>query len=818
MAKKNFSMTLSVFIAAFVVTILSYILLNQNFEQYTALKMAMPEDIFINKLLPKEAIQQLKSVENIANIGLKDEPQAIRIKEELLAFSQYNSDYFKMQHHFLKRGRLPQQAHEIVVSDKTFTSLGLKLESEVDVELGNRLFKGEQIEPSKHFILGENFEVKEQRSYKIVGVSYSNPQKTQEAFGLLESPEGLYYPCIRLKDFAKAYATKSELIDLFENMNYGKATIILNEELLHFLSISENGRNIFQFMLFKLVTPISLMLIFIFMIKNIFNVWAIYKMKEYAMYKSIGATHSQIYWLLLKDSLKISVLPLVLGEGCGLITMTFIFSKIFSMQQALFLSIPKSFQLNGLIILIITAILLLIIGVAVSFPARYISKIEILEGLKENVHSRSYKKKRANNLFKELRINNRKVLKPQFVIMTVGLIMVESLIGIGTINSYNEIYSGDKSEFNLSLRYSTKDNQYPAIFDRLLEHIKPQQHMLTIQKRLYVDTSQLALSESFRQIGYQKGFANIFYYPEQQMVDGVITGVPNEVFKKISENPQDLVLANQVQKNPKSFYGEAEFIPYVDKNLQELKIKYLEDFEWQRLKVNKQIDHWPIQTKMDLYTIQMVTSMENFQAMMKNAEAIFNKNGMELPIIYYTLEMQVAENELPAITKYIRSEMENHIQANEKFKMTDAIKESKSKAINDQGMMFLFMVVLSAAICLNIANAYSSTNLYFFNRQKEMGILLSNGMCRADMERMLIKEMLGQMLSSVALSIGISATILGALISTIPYIDLQKYIEMLPRMPLIGLILLISLSSYIIYHRAMKKVMDKELITLIKYN
>lgn len=818
MNKKNISITFSVFTAAFVVTILIYILTMQNMELYTDIKTTMPEDILIYKRVGKEIIEDLKEIENIKNIGLKSDLKAINIGNNISTFVSFNDEYFAMQYKFLKSGDFPKNSDEIIISEKISKDLGLSIGDKITFEFGERILKNEVVKPDKKYNEKEEFKTTGIERYNIVGIyNTQNTNSIQSVIGFIDEYNEEYYPCIRVNSLSKIYETKAEIDNLINKDSVEKTMIILNERLLKFFYISEDGINLIDFIMAKLLVPFILIMVFIFMIKNIFNVWSIYKIKELSMYKSIGATNFQIYKILLKDSLKISFLPLLLGEISGFVIVNLVFDKIFSLQHELYSIETKGFILNGALVSGITVMLLFIIMVAISFPARTISKIEILEGLKENIALKNYKKKRSRNLFKELRINNRKILKPVFIIMTVGLVMLECSLCISAIDDYNTENSRIDRVFNFKLRYSTKENKYPAIFNEIKEEFNPEESLITIEKRFYVDTSSLKFSKDFNKIGFSEGYRNISYYPELELVDGILIGLEDERFKKISENKDDVVLVNLVQEDPRTFYREANFIPYLDKSVNSLDIKYLKDFGSQKLEINKMINQLiEDQDKLFVYDIELVTSIDNFRKIMKESEKEFSKNGMKLPTIYYNLEMKFEENDLPIIAQKIQNIMEEQIEANEKYYISNTLLEKELQEINKKGMLFLFSVILIAVIILNVGNAYSSTNLSFFNRKREIGALLSCGMCVEDLEKMLKKEIIGSIILSIICSSIVSAGIIGYLISTLPYLNYVKYFNIIRFDIMIPIIVIISLLSYVIYVLAMKKVTDKNIIELIK--
>ncbi|WP_353096135.1 FtsX-like permease family protein [Tissierella praeacuta] len=814
MNKKNISIIISVFIAALVVSILGYILVTQRLELYNESRLNMPEDITLYSKIDKKIIKEIEKLPNVKEIGLKSDEESMKLDDNIFILEKYDEVYFSMQKNILKEGKFPSKTNEILISEKTSKELNLNIGDTRLLEKGNRLLKGKVISPTRGYNKNEIFEKSASHEYKISGIyKTKNSNNLQRIYSNIDNNNNnKYYPCIKLEKLTRAYETKNDIKEIVGKNNY----VIMNESLLRVFSIDENGFNISRFLINMILVPAILIIIFTMMIKNIFNIWGIYKIREFSIYKSIGATNFQIYKLLFKEIFKISVIPLILGEICGLLIIKAVFLNLFSLQQKLVVGKMLEFNFNWSSIILINFILLAILIISTTFPTRVISKIEILDGLKENIKSKKFKKKKSENIFKELRLNNRKLLRPALVVMTVGLILTGSIVCINTIDKYNkERYSYDR-DFNIKLRYSTENNIYPEVFPRIKEEFQPEKIFTSISKRYLVDNSTMEYSNEFNNIGFNPGFNGIFYDKEKNLLYATLIGLDDENFLKLTDNKNDVVLINLVQKDSKEFYKDAEFIPYLDEKTNEIEAKLLDDFNIQKIKITKKIEHFiENQEQIDLYDIVLVTSIDNFQEIMKESRREFERNDMEFPILYYNMDMKFKEENVGKYADRIRCIMENHIDANEKYFVRDNILDNRMEELNNQSLHFLGILVLVTVILLNIANSYSSTNLMFFNRRREIGILLSNGMYDKDLEKMFIKNMIKDIITSIISSIVIIIVCIGSLIMTLPYLDIVKYMEMIPYAFIIGMFLIITISSYIIYYFAMKKVTGEDIINIL---
>ncbi|WP_455258670.1 hypothetical protein [Peptoniphilus asaccharolyticus] len=328
---------------------------------------------------------------------------------------------------------------------------------------------------------------------------------------------------------------------------------------------------------------------------------------------------------------------------------------------------------------------------------------------------------------------------------------------------------------------------------------------------------KLNYSKEFNNIGYSKGFDGLFYYSEDSLVDGTLVGIDKDRFARISKNNSDVILVNLVQEDPKSFYSEASFIQYIDKNVDKVYIRALENLNEQEIKIDKKLTKFiDDQESINLYQVYLVTSIENFQKIIKESEKYFAKKGMEFPRMYYELEMKVDKDMLEEYSSSIEKIMENTVESGEKFIVKNQIRTDRLVSINEHGKYFIGLVIILSVILLNIANSYSSANLTFFNRSKEIGSLLSNGMYVEDLEKIFLLGNIKNIFKSIVMAILLTSIFLGLLLKTIPYMNLKKYMSIFPLRVSFAIICGVSLINYIIYYVAMKKVTSKNIVELVR--
>lgn len=233
----------------------------------------------------------------------------------------------------------------------------------------------------------------------ITGITRNTVNKNMKISYATTSLEGskAAYTFLRFENFKKAYEEK----DILEKQ---LKTILNKDEVeLEFSNTMKNYYNVdTSFMkqntnkiidAFAVLVTIS---IFIFFVKNIFTVWGLKKIKEISMYKSIGSTDFQIFKLLLKEGIKISFIPIIIGHVLGFFSINLLYiliqnitSKMDEYDEAL-----QFIEFKPILSAIVIVFCFFIIFVAIFAPSKRISNINIVEGLKGNFDIKGIKLKK----------------------------------------------------------------------------------------------------------------------------------------------------------------------------------------------------------------------------------------------------------------------------------------------------------------------------------------------------------------------------------------------------------------------------------------
>ena len=834
MNKKNFSILLSVFICSFIFTILGYTEYTQTIGTYFENKRIHPEDIRIENILDEKQINALEQIPNIQSVGLQQEPFSAKIGEHLLEITNFNTAYYQMVEKMVVEGKEPTKPYEILIGIDLKEKLQLHLGDTINIDFGTRMQKDEAISPSSIRIQKEDFEVKSSHPFTVVGFTQQKYHPNMQLFsanGLIQEG-GKYYPLIKVKNIFKIFETKEQLNTLIQQNYAVEPNILIDRDTLEFFGISDE-RFIPSIFISRIAPLLLIAVILVFMVSNVFNIWAIYKIKEFSMYKSIGASKMQIYLLLLKQSITISILPMIFGHLFGIGVVYLIYQSMLRKVSMLFQVTQESFQLNFAVSFAILAVIVLIVMTASIFPARKVSKIDIINGLKGNLNFKNYKKRQRKNLFTELKVNNRKIFRAQILVSIAGLVLVLLLISSTAINSSNQyLFEQSESDFNLSLRYSSANNRYPVIFDEFVENIMPKKHFVSISKYIMIDKERLHYSDAFQKIGFDKKYEQTDSMFSLGYLEGSIYGLDQESFEQIGGKGNEILLYNQVKTRLDQPASEQESVPYF-KDLDKLWIKY--DFENEKyypITIDREISSFGLGYPKNLpfkiypvedlgfhdlpYRVILITSIDGFNRIIEDASRDYATSNQEFPRLYYNLNLKVDTSAIKDLSLYMDSRMQEAVVQNEKYHIRNSILEKEFKQSQNNFIQFLNLFTLLGTLCLNIANCYSTANLSFFNRKNEIGTLLSCGMDREELKKILYDELKRQLALSLSVSFLINLLFIWYLVLTVPSIEWHLIARFISYPFLLLSVGCIALFNFLIYSHAMNSILKRDILSLIR--
>lgn len=565
MNKKNLPIFISLLIVSLFFTVIFYYGYTNISLSNRQLKATNFYDARLSEDLSQEEIEKLNQVEAIELAGgTSARAHSAKYKDHLISMVGQDVQVKQMREEsYLLAGRFPESADEIVLNESLVKQEALSLGDELAIELGERQVDGEAIDARSTYTAEESFETTERRHYTLVGVYkdfYNENLKINYGMPLVADDEELI-PLITFHDFKAAYAQREAIQDEIQDLLGKEVELDFNDSLVRYYGLDvSQSKNLMT----KLVNALSLLLcmgIFVFFIKNIFWVWGLQKIRELSIYKSIGSTDFQIYLLLVKGAVTVSVLPVLIGHVLGFFLIRYLFEVANSGKAEVVFFNQVHF--NWILSLVIILVALAVVLVAVIYPARKIAKIDIIEGLKGNFSlSKKKGKKRSPKLWKELRLNNMASIKSQRYISAIGILIVAIFCIVYAIADYNRDFYAFDDGYDLTVHYYNDTGELPPILPEILADYEGEGY-ISKEKNLAIEPN-LELSQAAQSLGLDEQLKQMMADTKPQYIRGSLLALENDDLQKLGGRPGEFTLYNQVQADPNEPLAQAEKVPYFD--------------------------------------------------------------------------------------------------------------------------------------------------------------------------------------------------------------------------------------------------------------
>lgn len=307
------------------------------------------------------------------------------------------------------KGHIPQQPGEIVVAKSFFLrNPQYQIGDTVTLPVGKRL-DGDTNLSVEIWRESETFQKAGSITLTLVGeldLSTSTTVPGYYAMGYLdrssitEDEEFVVY--VQMKNIRKTYQVMPQLADILgiPKNEYGEyerhfayhsalleLNLVLSPEFFAEQNILAKSWNLIIYSIIILLITCA----FIFIIQGIFSLSARRKLTQLGMFRSIGASPSQILLSILLECLILSVIPIFLGLIVGYYFATFIF-QIYMQQVGELLDYP--FHVHCSFLTVLLAFLLCLITVLISawIPAHWVSHMSPVEAIREKKFSVKRKK------------------------------------------------------------------------------------------------------------------------------------------------------------------------------------------------------------------------------------------------------------------------------------------------------------------------------------------------------------------------------------------------------------------------------------------
>lgn len=809
MNKKNFPIFISLFIVSLFFTIIFYFgyrSLRSNYGNYMASSFYHGE---IKEELSNEDVEKLKSIEDIDLVGkMSLNPDNGKLADDLVVINYQDEAINKMREYSrLTRGRFAEKEDEIVLSESLVKKNKLTIGDKVKLNLGKRLLDGEEIGPTSANTDREKFEIKGSKSFTLVGVYgdvYNRYSKLSFALGLQDKMP-TFRTFVKFHSFEEAYKNRDKIQSEINKILGKDVHLEFSKGLINYYGVENEPLQNIMSQAVLVLSVLGCIVIFVFFIKNIFWVWGLRKIRELSIYKSIGSTNGQIYLLLLKEGLIITVIPILLGHIAGFFFMYCLYKNITKGEGV---SAFEVIKFNPLLSLAILFVSFVIVALAIKSPAKKISKINIIDGIRGNIDFSKSKKKRAKDFWKELKLNNLASIKSQRYISAIGIIIISVFIITIGISTYYRDYSSYDNGYNFSVDYFSEKNQVPKILNEIVDKIPNEKSYISKDKYVQVENNN-EFSKEAKAAGLdEEARKNIKKYKAKGM-DGFIIALEEKDLKKLGGKKGEFVLYNSIQEDSSIPIAQAKRIPYFE-NPQTLDINFENDYK-KTIKIAKTItDLGKYKSKTRPFDVKVYTDFETFFKLMEDSGDEKNKNYA------YTLNMKIKDSDTKDVKEYVEAMIRSKISPEDRFNITTGEETAKNEYNDLKSLIKIVIGIASIIFVLNITNGYSSINLSLMSRKKEIGSLYSCGMDVDELKNIYQKEFIGEQIKSFTISIIVSLGLMFVISLIASDLRMSTLIKYYDYKSFLGFSLVVYGINLIIYHFSLKRILDRPTIDLIR--
>ena len=809
MNKKNFPIFISLLIVSLFFTVVfyySYTIVKYNNESFMTVNFY---DAELEGNLTSNDIEKIKDINNIEFVGeMSINPESAKYKNDLIAVNYQDNDINKMREHSdLLEGRFARNDGEIVLSKSLVEKNKLKLGDKIQFDFGHRLIDGREIDAISTFTDKESYKRSFSKDFEVVGIYedvYNKYSRVNYALAL-KNEDDSGKVVLKFNSFEKAYDNKVNLQNEINKKLGRDVPLTFNSNLIDYYGVEYDFPHNILTELVTILSVIGAILLFVFFVKNIFKVWAFRKIKELSVYKSIGTTDFQIYLLLLKEGIFLSVLPILIGHILGYCLILKLFRHL-EIDQGVGKLVSSYF--SPLLSLAIVTVALLVVVFSIIQPAKKVSKIPIIEGIKGNLNFDSFKKKRSRNLWKELKLNNLDSIKSQRYISAIGVIIISVLVIIITVTKYNRDFSYYDSGYNVIASYYSENRSVPKVFKEIEKEIPNDKSYISKESYIQVD-NDLELSKEAINMSLDQKLEYYLKKSHSSQLNGMLIALEDEDFSKLGASKGEFILYNMVQENPNTPVAKANKIPYFN-NPKDINLQIGENFQ-KSIKISKTIDDLGNYDSITLpFYVKIYTDFDTFFQLMDESK------DEELINAPYVLNMNVKDSEMRNVKDYLDNKIRESIMPNEKYDINTKADIEMNRKSDLESLKKVAFAMAFIIFILNVTNGYSSINLSLMSRKKEMGSLYSCGMDVDELKNIYRKEFIEEQIKSFIVA-GITTLVVMFVISRIaPNLSLNILIRYYDYKLFLGFSIVVYAINLLIFNFSLKRILDKPTIDLIR--
>ncbi|MDR1664953.1 MAG: ABC transporter permease, partial [Clostridiales bacterium] len=354
---------------------------------------------------PGEKLPAVLNNPHVEEVMVKGDFQAVRLPEgaalPYLFLRDADAAYWSgmAEQHTLTEGRLPQKPGEIAVSKLFFErNPQYAVGDTLSLSTGDRTWGGETLPAQSIRRDGEGFSARGEQIFTLTGkldISTSTVNPGYYALGFLERenirPDEALTVYLRFRNIHNTYRLLPEIAEAvgYARDEYGEYPLRYNDRLLnlHFVDIARSGgvENVaLSVLAVSLMTALTVALVagtFVLIIRGVFSLSADARVKQLGMFRSVGASPSQILRSVLLEGLILSALPLIASVGLGY-AFTLLLSDIFNKTAGDLAKMPMDIPFHLPTAIFGVLLSLAVVLISAHKPARKIAKLTPIEAVR----------------------------------------------------------------------------------------------------------------------------------------------------------------------------------------------------------------------------------------------------------------------------------------------------------------------------------------------------------------------------------------------------------------------------------------------------
>ncbi len=675
-------------------------------------------------------------------------------------YAMYSASKELLETFQLKEGRLPENEHEILVSNHVTTN-GMKTVSigeELVINVGKRYVDGEitYLNDSYEEGLNDHLEQFEEQRFTVVGIISRPYTESYTAAGYSLFTLGSNYldegnnVFVEYKKPQETFEISDEIIN---QLNLNNKSVAYNSSLLYFYGTTRYG-NINESIMKVLCFALCLLSVgCVIVIYNSFAISTMERKKQFGLYASIGATRKQILQTVFFEAFLVGSIGIVLGIASSFLGI-YVVLEILNYLLKDFWAYEFHLIINWIYIIVPILFMVFVVFFSAFLPARRASRVAPIISIRENDEIKMPKRKLKTPKFVtklfgiegELALKNMKRNKRKYRITVLSLFV--SIVLFISFSTY------------LNYGVSTMDSVDRYDFDISMEtyNLEGLQTLKEIRHDNRVDTSYLFRLESYSSyipmdsyVSWYRNYLRNYELESSNMNLFILEDEDFDQFRKTqAANFDDILLLNQGQVidyqngNRETYQGKL-----FQQDISHLNLCYWDDAKDDEvcnipLSNIKMITEVPPTFQYLLYNSShaVFLSASKYQELFSDVSTSFNT--------VYNLNIQAKEYE--SLYNEIEKKYGNFQNMNMSSPKMEQ-KESKNLVLAVKILLYGFISLVTLIGVTSVFNTiHTSINL----RRKEFAMLRSMGLTPKGFNKMILFESLFFGLKSLIYGIPVS--------------------------------------------------------------